>query len=70
VTNFRTNYAKTSFQQCLQNISITVTGDDDQSIYRFQRAAVSNIVTSEKFSQSKVVGYEISALQEILDKTQ
>jgi len=70
-----TNYAQNQLATLLagkgKNANITVTGDDDQSIYRFRGAAVSNIIQFRKtYPKAKIVvlvqNYRSS--QEILDK--
>jgi len=70
-----TNYAQNELAILLagkgSRANITVTGDDDQSIYRFRGAAVSNIIQFRKtYSKAKIVvltkNYRSS--QEILDK--
>lgn len=53
-----TNYAQNQLALLLsgKNKNITVVGDDDQSIYRFRGAAVSNIIQFRKsFPKAKVV---------------
>lgn len=53
-----TNYAQFELSTMLagKNGNITVVGDDDQSIYRFRGAAVSNILQfREKFPKAKTV---------------
>lgn len=69
-----TNYAQNELSILLSRAhkNITVVGDDDQSIYRFRGAAVSNIVQFRKnFPKVKIVvltkNYRSS--QEILDKS-
>src|SRR4030065_1325924 len=54
-----------------KNKNITVCGDDDQSIYRFRGAAVSNIIQFRKnFPKSKIVVLtkNYRSTQEILDR--
>ncbi len=53
-----TNYAQNKLAMLLagKKANITVTGDDDQSIYRFRGAAVSNIIQFRKnYPKSKIV---------------
>lgn len=52
-----TNYAQNELAILLAgNKNITVAGDDDQSIYRFRGAAVSNIIQFRKhFPKSKII---------------
>lgn len=54
-----TNYAQNELALLLaktKNENITVVGDDDQSIYRFRGAAVSNIIAFRKnFPKAKIV---------------
>ena len=68
-----TNYAQNELAIILAGKSrnLTVCGDDDQSIYRFRGAAVSNIVQFRKnFKRSKVVVLtkNYRSTQEILDR--
>lgn len=68
-----TNFAQNELVKLLagKNGNLTVVGDDDQSIYRFRGAAVSNIVQFKKdFPQAKVVVLtkNYRSIQEILDK--
>lgn len=69
-----TNYAQNELAIMLagKEKNITVTGDDDQSIYRFRGAAVSNIIQFKKhFPKTKVVTLikNYRSAQEILDKS-
>lgn len=53
-----TNYAQNELAALLagKNANLTVTGDDDQSIYRFRGAAVSNIIQFKKnYPQAKII---------------
>ncbi|KPJ70420.1 hypothetical protein AMJ51_01930, partial [Microgenomates bacterium DG_75] len=53
-----TNYAQNELAMLLagKKANITVTGDDDQSIYRFRGAAVSNIIQfRENYPKAKIV---------------
>ncbi len=53
-----TNYAQNELAMLLagKKANITVTGDDDQSIYRFRGAAVSNIIQFRKnYPKAKIV---------------
>ena len=68
-----TNYAQNELAIMLskKHKNITATGDDDQSIYRFRGAAVSNIIQFKKtYKNAKIIvltqNYRSS--QEILDK--
>lgn len=70
-----TNYAQNQLSMLLagkgKNANITVTGDDDQSIYRFRGAAVSNIIQFRKTypkTQIVVLVQNYRSNQEILDK--
>ena len=70
-----TNYAQNELAILLagkgKNANITVTGDDDQSIYRFRGAAVSNIIQFRKtYPKAKIVVLtkNYRSTQEILDK--
>lgn len=68
-----TNYAQNELAILLagKDKNITVCGDDDQSIYRFRGAAVSNIVQFRKnFKKTKIVVLtkNYRSAQEILDK--
>lgn len=68
-----TNYAQNELAILLagRDKNITVCGDDDQSIYRFRGAAVSNIVQFRKnFKDVKIVVLtkNYRSTQEILDK--
>ncbi|MBU0572608.1 ATP-dependent helicase [Patescibacteria group bacterium] len=68
-----TNHAQNELAILLAGKSknITVTGDDDQSIYRFRGAAVSNIIHFKKaYPKAKVVVLtkNYRSTQEILDK--
>lgn len=69
-----TNFAQNELAVILANHAarnITVVGDDDQSIYRFRGAAVSNIIQFRKsFPKTKVVVLtkNYRSTQEILDK--
>jgi DNA helicase-2/ATP-dependent DNA helicase PcrA len=67
-----TNYAQNELAVMLagKHANITVCGDDDQSIYRFRGAAVSNIMQFRKiFPKAKVVvlAQNYRSTQEILD---
>ena len=68
-----TNFAQNELSKILvdKKQNITVCGDDDQSIYRFRGAAVSNIIQFRKsFPKSKVVVLtkNYRSTQEILNK--
>lgn len=67
-----TNFAQNELVKLLaKHGNITVVGDDDQSIYKFRGAAVSNIVQFRKnFSKAKVVVLtkNYRSTQEILDR--
>lgn len=68
-----TNYAQNELAILLagKGSNITATGDDDQSIYRFRGAAVSNIIHFKKaYPKTKVVVLtkNYRSTQEILDK--
>jgi len=68
------NYAQNELTKLLagHEKNITVVGDDDQSIYRFRGAAVSNIVQFRKnFPKAKVVVLtrNYRSTQEILDRS-
>jgi DNA helicase-2/ATP-dependent DNA helicase PcrA len=69
-----TNYAQNQLAILLsgKNANITAVGDDDQSIYRFRGASVSNMVQFRKnFKGEKVIvlGENYRSKQEILDKS-
>lgn len=69
-----TNYAQNELAILLagEKKNISVVGDDDQSIYRFRGAAVSNIIQFKKnFPRAKVVVLtkNYRSTQEILDKS-
>lgn len=69
-----TNYAQNQLAILLAGTkkNITVVGDDDQSIYRFRGAAVSNIIQFHKnFPRSKVIVLtkNYRSTQEILDRS-
>jgi len=69
-----TNFAQAELAKILvdKKQNITVCGDDDQSIYRFRGAAVSNIIQFRKsFPKSKIVVLtkNYRSTQEILNKT-
>ncbi|CAN5343089.1 hypothetical protein BH10PAT1_BH10PAT1_2060 [soil metagenome] len=69
-----TNYAQNQLAILLSNKqqNINVVGDDDQSVYRFRGAAVSNIIQFRKnFSKTKVVVLtkNYRSTQEILDRS-
>lgn len=69
-----TNYAQNDLAVLLagDKKNISVVGDDDQSIYRFRGAAVSNIIQFKKnFPRAKVVVLtkNYRSTQEILDKS-
>lgn len=69
-----TNYAQNELAILLsgKRKNVTVVGDDDQSIYRFRGAAVSNIVQFRKnFPEAKVVvlSKNYRSTQEILDRS-
>jgi DNA helicase-2/ATP-dependent DNA helicase PcrA len=68
-----TNYAQNELSTLLagKTKNITVCGDDDQSIYRFRGAAVSNIIQFKKsFPEAKIVTLvrNYRSTQEILDR--
>ncbi len=67
-----TNYAQNQLAILLagKRANLTVTGDDDQSIYRWRGAAVSNIIQFKKiFPQDKIIvlTQNYRSTQEILD---
>ncbi len=67
-----TNYAQNELVKLLATNNITVVADDDQSIYRFRGAAVSNVIQFRKtYPKAKVItltkNYRSS--QEILDRS-
>jgi len=69
-----TNYAQNELVKLLtgKNGNITVVADDDQSIYRFRGAAVSNVVQFRKsFPKTKVITLtkNYRSTQEILDRS-
>ena len=69
-----TNYAQNELVKLLagKDGNITVVGDDDQSIYRFRGAAVSNIVQFRKnYPKTKVIVLtkNYRSTQEILDRS-
>ena len=69
-----TNYAQNELVKLLSGKggNITVVGDDDQSIYKFRGAAVSNIIQFRKnFPKTKVVVLteNYRSTQEILDRS-
>ena len=69
-----TNYAQNELTKLLTGKSgnINVVGDDDQSVYRFRGAAVSNIVQFRKnFPKTKVIVLtkNYRSTQEILDRS-
>jgi DNA helicase-2/ATP-dependent DNA helicase PcrA len=69
-----TNYAQNELTKLLSGKSgnINVVGDDDQSVYRFRGAAVSNIIQFRKnFPKTKVIVLtkNYRSTQEILDKS-
>lgn len=69
-----TNYAQNQLAVLLAGKSknITVVGDDDQSIYRFRGAAISNIIQFRKiFPETKitVLTRNYRSTQEILDRS-
>jgi DNA helicase-2/ATP-dependent DNA helicase PcrA len=69
-----TNYAQNELTKLLagKTGNINVVGDDDQSIYRFRGAAVSNIIQFRKnFPQTKVIVLtkNYRSTQEILDRS-
>lgn len=71
-TNFAQNELAILLASKKKNANITVTGDDDQSIYRFRGAAVSNIVHfRDTYPSAKVVVLtkNYRSTQEILDKS-
>ena len=68
-----TNYAQNELAILLasKDKNITVTGDDDQSIYRFRGAAISNIIQFRKtYPKAKIVVLikNYRSAQEILDR--
>lgn len=68
-----TNYAQNELVKLLvgKNGNITVVGDDDQSIYRFRGAAVSNVIQFRKnFPKAKVIVLtkNYRSTQEILNR--
>lgn len=69
-----TNYAQNQLAILLagKNANITAVGDDDQSIYRFRGAAVSNIVQfRQNFPKTRVIVLtkNYRSTQEILDRS-
>jgi len=67
-----TNYAQNELVKLLagKNANITVVGDDDQSIYRFRGAAISNILDfKENYPEAKeiVLTQNYRSTQQILD---
>lgn len=69
-----TNYAQNELVKLLagKDGNITVVGDDDQSIYRFRGAAVSNIIQFRKtYPKTKVIVLtkNYRSTQEILDRS-
>jgi DNA helicase-2/ATP-dependent DNA helicase PcrA len=69
-----TNYAQNELTKLLagKNGNITVVGDDDQSIYRFRGAAVSNIIQfkgSYPKAELVVLTKNYRSTQEILDRS-
>src|SRR5260221_1099785 len=69
-----TNYSQNQLALILskKNQNINVVGDDDQSVYRFRGAAVSNIIQFRKnFPKTKVVvlTQNYRSTQEILDRS-
>jgi len=67
-----TNYAQNELTMLLagKNGNLTVVGDDDQSIYRFRGAAVSNMLSFKKhFPEAKIVTLtqNFRSKQQILD---
>jgi len=69
-----TNFAQNELTKLLagRNGNITVVGDDDQSIYRFRGAAVSNIIQfKSNYPKTKVVVLtkNYRSTQEILDRS-
>ncbi|PJE67305.1 hypothetical protein COU95_03100 [Candidatus Shapirobacteria bacterium CG10_big_fil_rev_8_21_14_0_10_40_9] len=68
-----TNYAQNQLAMLLagRKANLTVTGDDDQSIYRFRGAAVSNIIQfRQNYPKAKIVVLtkNYRSTQEILDQ--
>ncbi|MFZ5365764.1 MAG: ATP-dependent helicase [Patescibacteria group bacterium] len=68
-----TNYAQNELAMLLagRRANLTVTGDDDQSIYRFRGAAVSNIIQfRQNYPKAKIVVLtkNYRSTQEILDR--
>lgn len=68
-----TNYAQNELAALLagKKANLTVTGDDDQSVYRFRGAAVSNIIQFRKnYPKAKIVVLtkNYRSTQEILDR--
>ena len=68
-----TNYSQNELAMLLagERANLTVTGDDDQSIYRFRGAAISNIIQFRKnYPKAKIVVLvkNYRSTQEILDK--
>lgn len=69
-----TNYSQNELVKllCGKDGNITVVADDDQSIYRFRGAAVSNVIQFRKsFSKTKVITLtkNYRSTQEILDRS-
>ena len=69
-----TNYAQNELVKLLsgKNGNVTVVGDDDQSIYRFRGAAVSNIIQFRQiYKKAKVIVLtkNYRSTQEILDRS-
>ena len=69
-----TNYAQNQLAMLLagKRANLTVTGDDDQSIYRFRGAAVSNVIQfRQNYPKAKIVvlSKNYRSTQEILDRS-
>ena len=71
-TNFAQNELAILLAGKRADANIAVTGDDDQSVYRFRGAAVSNIIQFRKtYPKAKIVVLKKNyrSLQDILDKS-
>jgi DNA helicase-2/ATP-dependent DNA helicase PcrA len=70
-TNYAQNELAMLFAGKGKNANITVTGDDNQSVYRFRGAAISNILQFKKvYPKAKVINLKQNyrSTQKILDK--
>jgi len=67
-----TNYAQNELVKLLADGNITVVCDDDQSVYRFRGAAISNVLQFRKdFPKTKIITLtqNYRSTQEILDRS-